>query len=491
MMKRTKALMVLATLAMIVSSCGTMGRKAPIRKSDRQITILAVNDMHAAIDNFPRLGYITDSLRVIYPHLLLLSGGDNQTGNPVNDQYPEKGLPMIELMNAMKFDISAVGNHEFDSKLDGFASLSNKANFPFLCANLTQPEGSDFKIKPYHILTTGDGVRVAVASVLHINSTGIPDSHPDNVKGFVFLDPFKVGQELMHLKDSAEVLIYLNHFGIENDVELAKLLDPKATPLIIGGHSHTKVDKELIENGIMITQAASKLKFATLIQLTLKSDGSIERNMKLIPVGKLGNVRRDLKEMVDRYNNSPELKQVIATAEEDFSSHDQLGYLMVDALRAGTKTDLSLINPGGVRIDRLPKGDISIMNVYSLDPFGNEAIVLHLTGQELLNLHYAAFELDNRMPLYPSGFKSEYTINKDGSLKEVKLFNADGTPLDLNKTYSISMNSYITSVYKYEHKDQGRSLFVTTAENMIEYLKKLKVVPSYQKENRVKVNKEK
>ncbi|WP_159100526.1 hypothetical protein [Porphyromonas cangingivalis] len=53
------------------------------------------------------------------------------------------------------------------------------------------------------------------------------------------------------------------------------------------------------------------------------------------------------------------------------------------------------------------------------------------------------------------------------------------------------MNSYITSVYKYEHKDQGRSLFVTTAENMIEYLKKLKVVPSYQKENRVKVNKEK
>ena len=483
--------MLLTTLAIIVSSCGTMGRRASIRKPDRHITILAVNDMHAAIDNFPRLGYITDSLRTIYPHLLLFSGGDNQTGNPVNDQYPEKGLPMIELMNALKFDLSAVGNHEFDSKLEGFASLSNKADFLFLCANLTKPEGSNFRIKPYHIFTTGDGVKVAVASVLHINSTGIPDSHPDNVKGFIFHDAFKTGRDLMHLKDSAEVLIYLNHFGVENDVELAKLLDPKATPLIIGGHSHTKIDKDLIENGIMITQAASKLKFATLIQLTLRSDGSVERKMELIPVGKRGNTRHDLKEMVDKYNNAPELKQVIATTEEEFSKHEQLGYLMIDALRTGTGTQMALINPGGVRMEYLPKGDISVMDVYTLDPFGNEAIVLHLTGRELLNLHYAAFELDNRMPLYPSGFKSEYTLDKDGGLKEVKLFNTDGTPLDLDKTYSVSMNSYITSVYQYEYKDQGKSLFTTTADNMIEYLKRLKVVPNYQSESRVKVNKEK
>jgi 5'-nucleotidase len=48
--------------------------------------------------------------------MLLVAAGDNQTGNPVNDQYPEKGLPVIELMNAVGFDLSAVGNHEFDSR---------------------------------------------------------------------------------------------------------------------------------------------------------------------------------------------------------------------------------------------------------------------------------------------------------------------------------------------------------------------------------------
>ncbi len=62
----------------------------------RTIEILAVNDMHAAIDNFPRFAFMTDSLRAIYPNLILVSGGDNQTGNPANDQYPEKGMPIIE-----------------------------------------------------------------------------------------------------------------------------------------------------------------------------------------------------------------------------------------------------------------------------------------------------------------------------------------------------------------------------------------------------------
>ena len=93
--------------------------------------------MHATIDNFPKLAYIVDSLHAIYPDMLLIAAGDNQTGNPVNDQYPEKGLPMIELMNAVGFDLSAVGNHEFDSRPKGFSNLTHKADFDFICANMS------------------------------------------------------------------------------------------------------------------------------------------------------------------------------------------------------------------------------------------------------------------------------------------------------------------------------------------------------------------
>lgn len=460
------------------------------QKEDRVVTIVAVNDMHAAIDQFPRLGYMVDSLRSIYPNLLLVSAGDNQTGNPISDQYETKGLPIIHLMNSAGFDLSAVGNHEFDTSPEGFAHLAEVAQFPFVCSNIRIPSSSKLSVRPYIIFTTKDKVKIAVASLLQINTTGIPDCHPEKVKDFGFDDPILVGAAHQHLKDSADVLIYLNHLGIEGDIELTQHISPSATPLIIGGHSHTKIDKETIHNGIMITQAASKLKYLTLIRLVLKSDGSIRRSMSLLPISSGGQVRKDIQTQVDQYNNTPHLKETIATAQEELANKEQVGYLTVDALRLGTNTELSLINPGGVRTDRLSKGNITAMDVYTLDPFGNEIVILNLSGQELLNLHYSAFELDNRMPLYSSGYRSQYVLYDDGSIKSITLLGLDGKPLDLNKTYSVSMNSYISSMYPYEHRNQGQAMGKTTAENMVDYLKRIKIIPSYKQEKRISIRKE-
>lgn len=60
----------------------------------KEFTILATNDMHAAVENFSRFAAIVDSVRELHPNLLLLSGGDNRTGNPINDMYPITGYPM-------------------------------------------------------------------------------------------------------------------------------------------------------------------------------------------------------------------------------------------------------------------------------------------------------------------------------------------------------------------------------------------------------------
>ena len=127
--------LVLAALVIVSLFGCSVGEKDNISgKGQKQAILFAVNDMHAEIDNFPKLAYIVDSLQSIYPGMLLISAGDNQTGNPVNDQYPQKGLPMIELMNAVGFDLSAVGNHEFDTHPQGFSDLTHKADFDFICA---------------------------------------------------------------------------------------------------------------------------------------------------------------------------------------------------------------------------------------------------------------------------------------------------------------------------------------------------------------------
>lgn len=485
-MKKTN--LILIALSLLLISCGVSKRGPIASLAPREVHILAINDPHAAVDNFPRFAYIVDSLRTIHPDLLLMCGGDIQTGNPVNDQYQPKGLPMIELMNAVGFNLSAVGNHEFDSSVEGFSLLSKHAKFGFLCANLVKPASPEFRIKPYEILTLPNGLRIAVLSLLDINQGGIPDTHPDNVKGFTFLDPVKTAFEYLHLRDSCDVFLMLNHYGFENDVELARKITHNKPHVIIGGHSHTKIDTEQIHNNILITQAERKLKYATIIDLLVQPNGTVERTAKLIDVGNKGNEKASIRAMVDKYNDNPRLNEKIAVAQDDFDSYEKVGYLMVDALRTAAKTDFAFINPGGVRTDFVAKGNISAKDVYLMDPFGNEMVLFKLTGHEIKAMHMGAFEMDERLPIYPSsGLHTRYTLNTDGSIQNVEFFTSDGKPLDMDKTYTVSMNNYMASVYKYKHNDPGQGLFRPTAESMIDYLKALKTIPSYREEKRVEM----
>jgi 5'-nucleotidase/UDP-sugar diphosphatase len=477
-------LVLAALLTGVIFGCNT-GKKADTSGAgEKQAFIFAVNDMHAEIDLFPKLAYIVDSLESIYPDMLLISAGDNQTGNPVNDQYPEKGLPMIDLMNAVGFDLSAVGNHEFDTRPQGFSNLTHKADFDFICANMSAGDSLHVKVSPYKIITLSNGLTLAFLGLLQINQNGIPDTHPENVTGFAFSSPFETASKYLYLKDQSDILVALTHLGFESDVQLAENTAP-GIDLIIGGHSHTKVEKEQIHNGILITQAQRKLRYGTLIKLKLGNDGRLESNMELIDIENSKNEKTSIRTQVDKYNNNPSLKEVIATALDDFSSKDELGYLMADAQRDAAEADIALVNPGGVRLHYLARGPITLMHVYQLDPFGNELIVTQLTGHEIHDLMLAAYPVDDNLPLYPSGIKTKLILDANGQLEELHLLTERDTPLDMDQTYTVAMNNYMTQVYTYEHSDPGQSLFIETADALINFLKKDQKVRSYQGENRI------
>jgi len=480
--------LVLYAIAFVLLSGCSNGKKSNTGEvGEKQAILFAVNDMHAEIDNFPKLAYIVDSLQAIYPDMLLISAGDNQTGNPVNDQYPEKGLPMIELMNAVGFDLSAVGNHEFDTRPQGFSDLTHKAEFDFICANMSASDSLHIKVNPYKIITLSNGLKLAFLGLLQINQNGIPDSHPENVKGFSFSSPFETATQYLYLKDQSDIFIALTHLGFESDVKLAETM-PAGLDLIIGGHSHTKVEKEQIHNGILITQAQRKLTYGTLIKLAHGSDGQMQSSMELIDIENARNEKASIRSMVDTYNENPTLKKVIATALDNFSSKAELGYLMADAQRDAAQADIALVNPGGVRLRQLAKGPITLRNVYQLDPFGNELILTRLTGHEIVDLMFAAFPIDDKLPVFPSGIRTKLTLDANGDLAQITLLNEDNTPLDLDQSYSVAMNNYMTQVYKYDHSDPGQSLYMETADAIISYLTNAQELRSYRGENRIEIN---
>lgn len=435
-----------------------------------KVHILSVNDMHSAIERFPQFAVIVDSLRQAHPDLLLLSAGDNRTGNPINDIDPVPSRPMVSLMNKVGFNFSTIGNHEFDGDISGLRSMVNNSSCRYLCANAIVPDTMLLHMQPFSVVQT-QGIRVGILGLIQTNEfTGIPDSHPKNVAGIKFQPVIDCAKEYSWLRDACHVLIYLTHNGYEADLQLAQAM-PQAD-VIVGGHSHTKLDPCKMENNVMITQTERWLKYATFITIDVKDGKVVSRDAKLIDVANYPRKDQQVQAMVDEFSNNPFLKRVLTTAEA-FTEKEQLGNLMADAQREELKADIAVQNSGGVRYDTKPQGNFTVDDVYRLDPFGNEMYEVELTGEEVVRMLAAVCVADGYGPGFVSGIKYTIHLGKDNrDVKGVKVFTEDGKKFDLKRKYRVVMNSYIAEVADYKKADEGKHVYATSADIIMRYLEK-------------------
>ncbi len=249
---------------------------------ETKIYVASINDMHANINNFPQLGYIVDSLRAEHPDMLLFSAGDNRSGNPFNDRFVEPSRPMIDLMNDLGFDLCTLGNHEWDNGPDGIRQMTEWANFPFICANVTFEDSLNIPVKPYVILER-NGLKIGVVGGIEVGRNGIPAFHPKNAGGSHFDSIEYVLPDYMYLRDECDLFFMLSHCGFEEDLELAERFPQ--FDAIFGGHSHTLVDSLRIVNGVLITQAMSRVKYLTFSTFTFnKKGGVINKESVVIPI---------------------------------------------------------------------------------------------------------------------------------------------------------------------------------------------------------------
>jgi 5'-nucleotidase len=446
----------------------------------KEITILAVNDMHAAIDRFPKFVALVDSMRTIYPDLLLISAGDNRTGNPVNDMHPDS-YPVVELMNRSGFNLSLVGNHEFDGDIYGMRSMINNSNFRYICANMVAPDSLRLHVEPYKFFET-DGIRIGILGLLQLGANGLPDSHPDKVRNITFRPAKEVANQYMWLRNQSDVFIMLVH-ELHSECVLLANLYPSAD-VLISGHSHRRIDTTEIHNGVLLTQADSQLRYVTHITIQL-TDGQItKKESRLLDVNAFSRLDADVQAMVDEYNNNEALRRVLTQAITDFEIKEELGNMMTDAIRVETGADIALQNPGGVRFRTFPKGAITIHDIYRLDPFNNEIVEFYLTGEEVLRLIKAAHIAENKQPPYVSGITYEVELDNQRNITNLQVKLEDGSPLNLQRSYKVVLNSYLAAVSQFEKTDPGKLLFRTNTEVIVEHLEKQPAV-DYQGVKRV------
>ena len=441
----------------------------PLQPQDEtEIAILSVNDMHASIDMFPKFATLVDSLRGVYPDLLLFSAGDNRTGNPVNDQYKPVNYPMITLMNQVGFDLCALGNHEWDANIVNMQNDIKRSAFPYLCANVFIPDSVDISVKPFMTMER-QGVKMAVVGMIEVRHDGIPGAHPQNLTKVSFKNPKEVLPEYQYLRKDNDVVLLLSHCGLEDDVELAK-----ANPwldAIIGGHSHTLVENPSETNGVLITQSGSHLKYATLMKLKVKNHKVIGKEAVVLDVNKVRKEKPEIKQLVDKFNDAPALNEPIAVAKTKFETPQELGCMLTDAIREISGADFAFQNTGGVRVNYLKKGPVTVKDVYSIDPFNNDVVVYEMTGAQVKKYILNSYRKNGGHPSYVSGMT--YSVSDDGRNVWVEMV---GKQFSTKKVYKVAMNSYMASTVTIESEDEGRSMFMTSEEMLIEYLRKHKEV---------------
>ncbi|KUM21385.1 metallophosphatase [Flavobacterium psychrophilum] len=233
----------------------------------KKITILHTNDVHSHIDPFPatdpknpnmggvaRRAAIVEQIRREEKNVLLLDAGDIFQGTPYFNYYG--GELEFKLMSMMKYDLATIGNHDFDNGIDGLLAQMPHAEFDFVSANY------DFKntildtfIKPYKIFKKA-GLKMGVFG-LGVELQGLVDAKL--YKETKYNNPIEVAQDMSHIlkeNEKCDIVICLSHLGFNyknepekaSDINLAR--KTKNIDLIIGGHTHTFLDKPVIEKNI-------------------------------------------------------------------------------------------------------------------------------------------------------------------------------------------------------------------------------------------------
>jgi len=459
-MKRLAKLMLATCVAvLLLSACGP---------KEQKIYIVSTNDMHANIDYFPQMAALIDSLRAAHPDLLLFGAGDNRSGNPINDRYAEPSKPMYELMNKVGFDLSTFGNHEWDGGVLALRDVLGWAQFPFVCANVTFEDSLQMpNFAPYKVFER-DGLKIGVIGAIQLGSNGLPDFHPKHAGGSHFRPIAEVLPEyLPKLREECDLVFLLSHCGYEEDRETAAQFPE--LDAIFGGHSHTRVSETQLVDGVLVTQAEAKVKFVTLSTFTLRKGQVIDKQMELLSIRDFPKRNAEVQSMVDEYNSNDYFRTVVTNNLTPIESHESLGCLMTDAIRNISSADIGFQNPGGVRFDTLSARPMTLKDVFALDPFDNEIIAFTLSGKEIIDLMKSCFVTDGG-PIYCSGCSYTFKVNDEGEMTDIEVKLDDGKPLDLEAKYNVVMNSYMSSVFDYEHEDEGHSTFRSSNEMMLEYL---------------------
>jgi 5'-nucleotidase/UDP-sugar diphosphatase len=368
-----------------------------------------------------------------------------------------KGKQMVEVMNAMNFDLVAFGNHEFDVSKDDLQKRLNESNFPWISANVklkTKDMVSSFykerkgKQQPVHKTFTKelideDGTKIKVGFI----SVCIPS----NPKEFVQYESMfeKAKESYAALKDKVDVVFGLTHVKLENDKRIAKLIPN--LPLIMGGHEHTN-SSNFVGN-VQISKADANAKTVYIHRISFD-----KKTKKTQIISELKEINTAIKEdqkvaaIVSKWQQvlNTKLNEIISNPDEVIynattpldgrdipirSVQTNLGSIITNAMSFAFEgnVDAALVNGGSIRIDDQLSDAITAVDIFRVLPYGGAILKVDITGHLLKRiLQYGSLAAGT------GAYLQRYNATFDGENWSIA-----GQILEVQKTYTVAFSDYL------------------------------------------------
>ena len=426
----------------LLLACVNMALTSCLSSRERTVVILTTNDMHAAIDEFPRLATAVRECRDTVA-TVLVDAGDRWTGNVFVDRAAEPRRPIIDLMNRLGYDAATFGNHEFDPGQAYLDRMVRLCEFPVVCANVVSDTCTFAQPDPY-VIVRREGIRFGFLGVVtNYGHNNHPDGRDECFEGLSFPDPMERARELGdELASKCDVPVLLSHMGADKDFQYAQKNPWSPYKFIISGHTHQLLDEEV--NGLHIGQTLKNLQNVGVRVLRFKGRKLTGMEYRNVPLA--------------GYEPDPEFAAMVAEIESDDELLAPAGVLASPLTKTGlaalfnqaaleaTDCEVSFYHRGGIRKDGL-SGTVSCADVWNLDPFSSYMHTVVMSYEQMEHMIITKFNDTHNVKeshcvdLYSN---IPYVIRTDPAGEAVAV---EFEGLQRGRKYLVAMCSYAYSTY--------------------------------------------
>lgn len=453
------------------------------------VVILYDNDVHCAIEGYPVLAALRDSLRQRGCEVSIVSAGDFVAGSTLGSA--SQGEAIVRVMNVVGYDAVCVGNHEFDYGISQLQYLQQRLSAPLLSCNFRCDNGEE-SVRPFTPYTFRDCADLHIAYIGVTTPTTIYTASPGifrDGRGNLSCDfdadgLIAVVQQVVDevRQAGADRVVLLSHLGdTDSDPTSVTLANhTEGVDLIIDAHDHHVIPYRQVLNRrglpVVLTSSGAHFHNIGMVVLTTETDAAqCVTYTRLLPVDSLARagykdmaVRDTLRLLDSLYNKNSQrvvgntLYSLVAEVDDIQVVRLQetnLGDLVADAFRAGLQTDIGWANGGALRAN-IAAGSIHYDQLAHAYPFTNRMCVIRVTGQSLLDalemtvrdypkakgcypqVSGISFDLDTAIPSCVVINSQGYGVCRPG-LRRVSNVRVGTLPLRPEASYTIAGSEYV------------------------------------------------